>query len=333
VLESSKAATKLYPFPQPTGTTGIQPLDPLSEAARKVMTFHFAQMLRFEEGTRRGEDIEDLHRMRVATRRMRAAFEVFAEAFEPGALKPYLKGLRATGRALGAVRDLDVFMEKAHIYLQTLPEEAQGGLDPLLAAWEHQRQSSRAQMLAFLDSQDYYAFKRKFNVFLHTPGAGARKTPKDQPTPTTVRDLAPVLIYSRLANVRAYGPYLEDATIELLHALRIEFKKLRYTVEYFREVLGPKAESVIEELKNIQDHLGDLNDAQVATVLLRQFIDEQEARQSTVPIHDRPDLQAVVNYMAARHAERHRLMLSFQETWKSFNRRAFRRSLAQAIST
>ena len=54
--------------------------------------------------------------------------------------------------------------------------------------------------------------------------------------------------------------------------LRIEFKKFRYTVEYFREVLGKRAFEVIEEVKPLQDHLGDMNDAQVASQILREFI-------------------------------------------------------------
>ena len=42
---------------------------------------------------------------------------------------------------------------------------------------------------------------------------------------------APVLIYTRLAGVRAYGPLLSTASLEQLHALRIEFKKLRYALD------------------------------------------------------------------------------------------------------
>ncbi len=100
------------------------------------MTYHFAEMLRHEEGTRLGEDIEALHDMRVATRRLRAAFEVFGPAFDKQTLKVHLAGLRMTGRTLGAVRDMDVFMEKAQKYLQTLPEARQSGLDPLLEHWK-----------------------------------------------------------------------------------------------------------------------------------------------------------------------------------------------------
>jgi CHAD domain-containing protein len=333
VLESAEAAIRLMPFPEPMETIGMHRDDLLSEAGRKVMRYHFARMLSYEEGTRLGEDIEALHDMRVATRRLRAAFEVFQDGFEPGALKPYLKGLRATGRALGTVRDLDVFMEKAQQYLATIHEDRHVGLDMLLAGWKEQREAARLEMLAWMDSKEYIDFKRKFNLFLNTPGAGARSTVLSTPVPTKVRELAPVLIYTRIATVRAYAPYLDDAPVELLHALRIEFKKLRYTVEYFQEALGKRARDVIDLLKQMQDHLGDLNDAQVAAQLLSQFIEDWEAGQAALPVEERQTIEEVHHYLAYRQDERQRLMETFQEEWqKHFWQPAFRRYLAEAVS-
>ncbi len=333
VLESKEAALRLLPFPEPREEMGLQSKDAVAEAARKVMLFHFARMLSHEAGTRQGEDIEALHDMRVATRRLRAAMQVFAEAFEPGALKPFRRGLQAVGRALGTVRDLDVFMEKAQRYAQSLPEERRDGLNPLLDHWKAEREAARTEMLKVLDSKAYMEFKRKFNIFLHTPGVGARPIPAGQPTPQTVAEIAPVLIYSRLAETRAFAPFLKDAPIELLHMLRIEFKKLRYTLEYFEEVLGKQTRYVINELKLLQDHLGDLNDAQVATQILGQFIEQWESQQAALPIHERRNIEEVVNYLAFCHAERHRLMASFRDAWRRhFERAGFRRALAQAVS-
>ncbi len=332
VLETAEATLRRLPFPEPQEKIGILPDDTLAEAGRKVMRFHFAQMLKNEPGTRLGEDIEALHDMRVATRRLRAAFEVFEPAFERGALKYYLKDLRATGRALGEVRDLDVFMEKAAHYLESLEADHQHDLDLLLDAWREQRREARSRMLTYLDSPQYEEFKYKFNIFLNTPGAGVRSFSMEKPAPTLVCELVPVLIYTRFSEVRAFDSILAEATIEQLHALRIEFKKLRYTVEYFREVLGRSAQEVIADIKKVQDHLGDLNDAQVATLILREFIDQWEPRLDAMPIHERPNIEPLVQYMATRHAERHQLMNSFQSTWKYLNRARFRRNLAQAIA-
>ncbi len=388
ILDPDQARLRRLPFPQPGERIDLQPDDVLSEAARKVMRYHFARVLQHEPGTRQGEDIEALHDMRVATRRLRAAFEVFADAFEPGYLKPYLKGLRATGRALGKVRDLDVFMEKAQHYLDSLPaapsptlladeasapdadasdddqpaaaaQEPQPGapahaptapLAPLFEHWQAEREQARAEMLAYLDSPAYADFKRQFNIFLNTPGAGARRSLQSEPVPgqvssgpapvgppTLVRELAPVLIYTRLAAARAYAPYLKDAPIERLHALRIEFKKLRYTLEYFQEVLGNQAREVINEIKLLQDHLGDLNDAQVATLLLSDFLTQagqpQPVTSEVTLIAERPSLEGVASYLAFRHAERYRLLQTFEAAWRShFASGRFRRNLAAAVS-
>jgi CHAD domain-containing protein len=323
MLESAEAAKKLLPYPSPTETTGITATDTLAEAGRKVMCFHFARMLANEKGTRLGEDIEALHDMRVAARRLRAAFEVFGEAFETGALKGYLKGLRATGRALGNVRDLDVFMEKARTYQATLPEDQQPGLEPLFLEWEAQRKRARSEMLAFLDSQEYHSFKRQFNIFLHTPGAGARLSSGNEPLPRLVCELAPVLIYTRLAAVRAFDPFIAGAPIERLHALRIEFKQLRYAVEYFREVLAKQAEDIITELRGLQDHLGDLNDAHVASQMIETFILEQA---------DQENVDVMRAYLTARQEERRRLLESFPARWEQFNRAELRRKLASALA-
>jgi CHAD domain-containing protein len=311
---------------------GVLTEDSLAEAGRKVLRFHFAQMLLHEDGTRKGEDIEELHDMRVATRRMRAGFEVFGDAFTPKALKNHLKGLRATGRSLGSVRDLDVFMEKAEHYLDSLPPEKHADLEPLLTSWAQERETARTQMVAYLDSEKYASFKKNFYEFLSTPGAGTPRKADAGLLPNRVSEIAPVLVYSRLAAVRAFGAILENATLEQFHALRIEFKKLRYTVEFFREVLGEESKAVINELKAVQDHLGDLNDAQVAAQLLRDFLTVWDAQQNLLPVNQRRSPEPVLGYLTYRYAERQRLMQTFQETWNRFSHPDFQHQLAMAIS-
>jgi hypothetical protein len=104
-------ATRRKPLPRVRKTLGVKAIDTMAEAGRKILRFHFAHMLSHEKGTLLGEDIEELHDMRVATRRMRAAFDVFGQYLKPKAVKKHLKRLRTAGRMLGRVRDLDVFME------------------------------------------------------------------------------------------------------------------------------------------------------------------------------------------------------------------------------
>jgi len=312
-----------FPWPVPQASPGVMKTDLLAEAGRKVMLFHFAEMLRHEPGTRLGEDPEALHDMRVATRRMRAAFEIFGPAFDPKILKPHLKGLRAAGRALGRVRDLDVIIDKGRAYQASLPPNSQEGFTPLLHYWETEREAARETMLAHLNGVQYLAFLEKYNAFVQTPGLGGPGG--------IVRDVAPILLYTRLEAVRLFDPRLSAASITELHALRIEFKKFRYTVEFFREILGPQAKEVINELKGIQDHLGVLHDADVACLIVRDFLGGWDDLQNAIPLRERIGPESILIYLQDRYAVRTTLMNSFPDAWVRFNREEFRQNFAQSI--
>ena len=151
------------------------------------------------------------------------------------------------------------------------------------------------------------------------------------PVPDLVREAAPVLIYNRQGAVRGFDAILEQASLDQFHALRIEFKKLRYTLEFFREVLGDEAKGIISELKGLQDHLGDLNDARVAADLLRDFLPRWDAIQAELPVAERRGPQPILDYMAYRYVERQRLMLTFKDAWRRYNRPEMREKLAMAV--
>jgi len=182
-------------------------------------------------------------------------------------------------------------------------------------------------MIAYLDSSKYGDFVHAFQLFLETPGAGALKFKGYPPEPSLVRHVAPHLIYGCWGRVQAFDPMLEGAPVALLHALRIECKRLRYTLEFFGEVLGPEAKEVIAEVVRLQDHLGDLHDADVANVLLSDFLFA-----SRDDLSERVIAPGVVAYLAVKQRELQMLVESFPEAWKRFNRREVRRWLANAVS-
>jgi CHAD domain-containing protein len=300
----------------------------MSEAGRKVLAFHLTRMVAHEPGTREGTDIEELHDMRVATRRLRSAFRVFAPYYKARTVRPHIVGLKRTGRALGSVRDLDVFLQEANEYLRGLGPGAAGDLDLLLHAWGDQRERARTRMIGVLDSAKYHAFVESLRLFVSTPGAGARASSSMPPRPTLVRHVVPRLIYDRWARVQAFAPILEGAHVSVLHALRIECKRLRYALEFFREVLSPEAEHVIKAVVGLQDHLGHLNDADVANAMLSDFLFSPRIS------GDRERLIApgVVAYLAAKQRELQELLDTFPEAWSSFNQAEIRQSLANAVA-
>ena len=319
---------------------GLNVDDAMTEAGRKTLYFHFQRMLYYEPGTRLGEDIEELHHMRVATRRMRAAVRVFQDHLDPAAIKPFVKALRRTGRALGAVRDLDVFRLKTQLYLDQLPPERQGELEPLLAAWQVERDQARMRMLTELDSDLFTHFKEQFDVFLQTPGAGAWPVvaPEGEPLPHRVRHVAPVALYQHLAAVRAFDEWIirPDTPLVRFHQLRIAFKGLRYTLEFFHQVLGSEVKSLIQDIKVMQDHLGDLQDAVVTCNLLRDFLTWGTWSHAETDRSIRPAepivAPGVASYLAARQAELWHLVSTFSQAWLRIISPDFSQRVAAAVA-
>jgi len=319
----------------------ILPDDSMSEAGRKTLRFQYQKMLYHEPGTRLGEDIEALHDMRVATRRMRAAWRVFGEYFESKAVAPFLKGLKRTGRALGPVRDMDVFCEKVQAYQASLPAAEQANLNDLLAVLDARREGARARMIAYLDSDKYARFVARFGEFLETEGMGSRDVQPgdDDPRPHRVRHVAPMAIYERLAAVRSYDEWvtIPDPPLTRLHALRIACKRLRYTLEFFKQVLGPDARTGIKEVVAVQDHLGALQDAVVASEILGDLLErgmwgpeaETEPSAEPMPPEARKGVEA---YLAAKESELERLVETFPEAWRTLNTPGFSRIVAEAVA-
>ena len=311
-------------------TPGIRPDDPMSEAGRKALLFHFERMLAREPATRRGEDIEALHAMRVATRRMRSALRVFGPFFRAKALRPFAVELRRAARTLGAVRDLDVLrLEAARFAAET----EHGELAPLLAAWDARHADARQALLAYLDGADFANFVERFHAFLTTPQAGAKPYAQTERVRAyQVRHVAPRLIYTRYERVRAYETTLAEAPLPMLHALRIEAKRLRYALEFFAEVLGPEQSAALRALKGLQDHLGALNDARVAQEELQAFLAAYNTRYSGVPRFLRPDVGGVWQFLQAQRARQEHLRATLPQRWEQVFGEEARRALALAVA-
>ena len=310
--------------PAPPRTPGVRSEDTLGDAGRKVLRMHLLRMLASEAGTRSGEVAEDLHKMRVATRRMRAAWRVFDGAYKPGPQRRYVRELRVVAATLGFVRDLDVQLEGLAAYTATLPESGALAMQPLSAEWTRQRDEARDTLLALLDSKAYSHFVDEYMDFTATPGAGELDIIPG--TPILVRDRAAGRIWQAYETVRAHDTTLAWADVPALHALRIDGKRLRYTLEFFREVLPSSADLLVARVTEMQDHLGLLNDADVAAHTSRAFLATHAAR---LPSGSR---QAVGLYLESREAELVRLRRLFPPIWRRVSGAPFRRTLAQTLA-
>ena len=316
---AAERAPSRPPRPSPSETPGVLLDDHVAEAGRKVLRFHLARMLAKEAGTRDGSDAEDLHDMRVATRRQRAAWRVFGERVPGGRTKTYRRGLREIAARLGAVRDLDVLLDAADDYRDDLPTAEQRALEPLLTGWRAHRDDARRLLVRELDADAYRRWVDDYSEFVRHEGLAV--VPVAPTEPHRVRDTAGSRILTAYEGVRAYEPVLRWADVETLHELRIAGKWLRYTLEFSREALPPEASMLIARVTALQDHLGLLNDANVTAGMARSFLVENAGGLSSL------ESAAIGRYLVSREREVARLRRTVGGPWRGVAGVSFRRAL------
>ncbi len=324
VSEAVEVATSIETHLVVGKSPGVTADDHVAEAARKVLRFHLARMLAREAGTRAGQDPEELHAMRVATRRQRAAWRVFGGSFRTRRTKRYRTGLQEIASRLGAVRDLDVLIEAADRYRSDLPGSEQRALGPLLDDWHQRRDDARILLVRELDSDGYRRWVDDYRDFVRTEGAAV--LPVGPTQPHRVRDTTASRIWSAYEQVLGYEPVLRWADVETLHELRIAGKWLRYTLEFVREALGDDAGPLIARVTALQDHLGLMNDADVAASMARTFLVEHAGALSG------SQSATIGRYLVSREREVARLRRTIASPWRGVAGIGFRRGLGRVVS-
>ncbi len=290
--------------------------EPIAEVSRRTLRRFFDKLLAREDAVIKDEDSEDIHQMRVTTRRLRASLQVVTGVYDPKLIRRYRRGLRQIAESLGTVRDGDVFLEHVTSYQAGLPEDDRAQIDVLIAAVREERAHARQQLLNDLDSKRYHKLKRDFAAFLTAPGTGTLDSPEPGIV-ERVRDFAGSAIWRRYELWRAYEVVLPNAESETLHQARIAGKRFRYTLEFFADALGPHVEQALTPLIALQENLGALQDG----VTAREHI-------AALGLADDPGTQA---YLAAREQDRAALLAELPRLWEKVASATYRRRLFEMI--
>ena len=232
---------------------------PAVEQLRRLLADQLRELERHDPGVRLRDDIEDLHRFRVATRRTRAIIRATRPLLGE-TLKPLGDELKWLAGVLGPARDLDVLLERLRAGTATLGVDARAG-ETLIAILEDERERLHDAVLAALADERYL---RLLDLF----AASVASLP-DLAAPGGLRPLAA----AQLRKLDKAGRKLRDEpTDEELHALRIRAKRARYAAELAAIGHGGKALTrYLDALKALQDVIGEHQDAVVAESKLRSL--------------------------------------------------------------
>jgi CHAD domain-containing protein len=254
------------PQPESFGLTATDPEGTIGALALNVLRRHFETFLAHEPGTRLGDDPEELHDMRVACRRLRAAVSLFGDVLAPSVLN-LREELKWIGGVLGDVRDLDVQLEELEDWQATVPEMDRKPLLALRSLLAEQRAVARAWLLESLDSRRYESFVNRFSRALR-----ARPRRGSGPWSVPAREAAPDLIQDRYGKFRKAARRIDDdSEPDDYHRLRIRGKRLRYTLEFLCDLYPDETKPIVKRLTALQDILGEHHDAVVAIERLRDL--------------------------------------------------------------
>ncbi|MGH9170987.1 MAG: CHAD domain-containing protein [Acidimicrobiales bacterium] len=246
------------------GPTRVGSDSTIAELAFAVLRKDAAQMLSREPGTRLGDDPEDLHQMRVATRRMRAALSLFA-AFVPVRGARLREELGWLAAVLGTVRDLDIQLQNLDGWTEHLSGDHQQALDDLSELLERHHHEARDQLLVALDSRRYERLVTGLTAMLDA-GPGRRAGPARLPALVALPDL---VAGRQAAAAKAARRSHKSGILTDFHALRIRCKRLRYAIEFTGDLYPPAVKRYAKKIAALQDALGLVQDAEAAAVKLQ----------------------------------------------------------------
>ncbi len=271
------------------------------------------------EGVRKAEDVECVHRARVASRRLRAGLRFFADCYPGGRAQVWRKGIRKVGRDLGRARDLDV--QIAYVR-ESLSRVADGRLVPgiarVLVQIERKRDEIQPKVLAatarLLESRVLHEILQATKKVPGEGKKGASIEPSD-----ALYEHAAAQIGGRSNDLLAFRACLADANdYRQHHAMRIAAKRLRYTVEICKPIYGERATASIDALKQVQSFLGEIHDCDVWVERLRARVQKESKRLKGFYGHTHPldRLQPGIEYLELDRLQyRQELFAELIEFW------------------
>ena len=262
------------------------------------------RLIRHDPGVRLGDDAEDVHQARVATRRLRSDLRTFHDFLDEewaGELRTELGWVAAL---LGEVRDADVLLERLRAQSATLADADAKPAAGLLRRLEDQRELGRQALLVAIDSPRYtrlldalvdaaanpvFAGPAERPPALDAsagadepppePATSPREAPEDQPAAAAL----PGLVRRPWRHLqRAVADLGADPADAALHEVRIRAKRCRYAAEAAAPAVGKPATRFAVAVAELQGVLGDFHDAIVAEDWLRQAAARGSAAQALV---------------------------------------------------
>lgn len=254
---------------------------------------------------------QDIHQLRVAARRLRVGLRLFRRLLPSRAVTHLRAELKWFARALGDVRDLDVYADNFHAYAAHVPAAQRADLDGYEVHLRRERAEARSRLATlFADPRHVELFDTAAHFLAGGPSPGALRRWRS----LSARDGIRANLRKSLRRVRRLGAALTPRSRATeFHELRIQTKRLRYELEFFAEAY-PALTTYAKATKALQEILGQHQDAATASARLRRYgelLRRQAGARTPLP----PALDAL---RRAQLAHARSIRHSFAADWQRF---------------
>ena len=297
----------------------IEDLSLLNYCARSMLP-QILYLRKTAQNVLRRKNSEDIHDMRVASRRIRTSLSVFAAALPNKKIKPWVRDIKAITQSYGRVRDLDVQIDLLDaLYRSPLEKSLLPGLRRVKLRLRQKRAKqeaeTRALTAAVLESPILLEMQAWAESTIALPINGTEKSQRLYQT-------AYSQIQSRLDEFLFFEVFIFDPVrINELHQMRIAAKHLRYTLEIFSELYSSKTDFALDVARKSQQILGEIHDADVWSLYLPKFLSREETRVSQFFGYKGPfnRLKPGIDFLLEnRKIERDRLYQQYLQEWKKW---------------
>jgi CHAD domain-containing protein len=287
------------------------------------------------EGVKEGSDTEHLHRIRVASRRLRSSLRTFRSCLPRKKYRRIFSGTRAVTRSLGQARDADVQIShlkklrkrvsaRQKTKVKAGDEVLFEAIQYLLAKIRRERAGYQRGVVSAVERyerQDLPGSIREAFASFAVPRRPRRRVGGEESTLTL---LAAENIAECLSDLLSYEPWLEhpDAILEH-HAMRISAKHLRYTMETFAPLYRRGLKKYIARAARMQQLLGDVHDTDVWIETVTRLILRERSRPRSPQDPAQPGPEAIAGlkvFLREKEKERTRVFRRTVATWDQMTR-------------
>ncbi|SFW80667.1 CYTH and CHAD domain-containing protein [Amycolatopsis australiensis] len=230
---------------------------------------HYGDLRRADVGVRL-DAADSVHRMRVATRKLRSSLRTFGSIVDKDATAPLAAELKWLGRQLSPARDVEVGERRLREQLGDVPSELVFGplRQYLTRQFAREAEEGRARVMAALTGKRYLNLLRALDTVVEEPPLTARAgKPAKSALRKPLRKAA-----KRLRHAEGATEGLEDRELEkALHEVRKKAKRARYAADTVKPVYGKKLRKWRKNVKAVQQTLGEHQDTVVGRDVLHHL--------------------------------------------------------------